>query len=56
MLAHCWHTIRTLRQAGKAWAVVMNSLTVEQLGERPESRDFCGPWSFEQMKAFGDVE
>jgi hypothetical protein len=51
-----WHTVRTLKQAGKAWTVVMNSLTVERRAHFAESRDYCELWSFEELKAFGNVE
>jgi hypothetical protein len=51
----CWHTIRTLKQAGKSWTVVMNHLTVERPVRFTENRDLCGAWSFEELKAFGDV-
>jgi hypothetical protein len=52
----CWHTIRTLKQAGQAWAVVMNSLTVERPVSFADSRNFCDPWTFEELKAFGKVQ
>ncbi len=52
---NCWHTVRTLKQAGKTWAIVMNSLTVERPTHFIQSRDFCELWSFEELKAFGDV-
>jgi hypothetical protein len=52
----CWHTIRTLKQAGKLWAVVTNSLTVERPVSFAESRNLCDLWSFEELKAFGNVE
>jgi hypothetical protein len=52
----CWHTIRTLREPGRMWTVVMNSLTVEQPGLLDESQDFCAGWSFEQLKGFGDMD
>jgi hypothetical protein len=51
----CSHTIRTLKQPGKTWAVVMNCITVEQPTHLVESRDFCESWSFEELKAFGSV-
>jgi hypothetical protein len=52
----CWHTIRTLKLAGKNWAVVMNSLTVERAAPVIEDRNICELWSFEELKAFGDVQ
>ena len=51
----CWHTTRTLKQAGQTWAVVMNSLTVERPVSLTESRNFCDPLAFEDLKAFGSV-
>ncbi len=51
----CWHTIRTLKQPGKSWAVVMNNITNDQPGLPTGSQNFCGGWSFDQMKAFGDI-
>jgi len=51
----CWHSIRTLRLPGKAWAVVMNSLTVEQPARLSESRDYLEGLSFDDRNAFGDV-
>ncbi len=51
-----WHTIRTLREPGKMWTVVMNNLTVEQPETPLKSRNFCGQLSFEQLKAFGGIE
>jgi hypothetical protein len=51
----CWHTIRTLKQPGKSWAVVLNTLVVEQPGELSERRHFAERWSFDELKAFGDV-
>jgi hypothetical protein len=52
----CWHTIRTLREPGRAWAVVANNLTVETPAQLADSRDYCGTWSFDQLKAFGNTE
>ncbi len=52
----CWHTIRTLKQAGKTWTVVMNSLTVERPARFARSRDFCRLWLWEELLAFGDVQ
>jgi hypothetical protein len=54
--ARCWHTIRTLKQPGQSWAVVMNSLTVERPVRLVKSRDLCKSWSFEELKSFGSVE
>ncbi|NTW16608.1 MAG: hypothetical protein HGA41_04005 [Syntrophaceae bacterium] len=51
----CWHTIRTLKQAGKSWAVVMNNVTNDQPGQPVGNHNFCGNWSLVQMKAFGDI-
>jgi hypothetical protein len=51
----CWHTIRTLKEAGKTWTVVMDSLTVERPVHLDESRDCCESWSFEDLQRFGDV-
>jgi hypothetical protein len=56
LCANCWFTIRTLKEPGQAWAVVMNSLTVESPGHLTASRDFCEQWSFEDLKTFGSVE
>jgi hypothetical protein len=52
----CWHTIRTLKQPGKQWAVVMNSLTVERPVHFAESRNLCESRSFEELKEFGSVQ
>src|SRR4051794_15335724 len=38
---NCWHTTRTLKQPGKAWTVVMNSLRVERPTHFAESRYLC---------------
>jgi len=51
----CWHTVRTLKQPGKLWAVVTNSLTVEQSGNLTADRSYCERQSFEERKAFGGV-
>lgn len=51
----CWHTVRTLKQSGKLWAVVLDSLTVERPGELAADKNFCERQSFETMKAFGDI-
>jgi hypothetical protein len=52
----CWHTIRTLRQFGKRWTVVLNSITIEQPMLFTESRNLCESWSFDELKTFGSVE
>jgi hypothetical protein len=51
----CWHTIRTLKQPRKLWAVVMNSLTVEQPGSLTADRSYCERQSFDERKGFGTV-
>ena len=51
----CWHTTRTLKEPGRTWAVVLNTLTVERPVSFTESRYFCESSSFEELKAFGDV-
>ncbi len=51
----CWHTIRTLKLPNQEWAVVLNSLTVEQPSKLMESKYFCERWTFEELKAFGQV-
>jgi hypothetical protein len=51
----CWHTIRTLREPGNSWALVMNNVTNDQQGQPVENLNFCGDWSFDQMKAFGGI-
>jgi hypothetical protein len=51
----CWHTIRTLKLPSQSWAVTMNHLTVEKPGHLSGDRDFCGKWSFQDLKAFGEV-
>jgi hypothetical protein len=53
---HCWHTIRTLKEPGQSWAVVMNNLTVERPVQLRTSRDLCKAWSFDELKSFGGVE
>jgi hypothetical protein len=55
LIPSCWHTIRILKQAGKLWAVVMDSLTVEQPGALVADKDFRERQSFEELKAFGNV-
>jgi hypothetical protein len=52
----CWHTIRTLKQPGKSWAIVVNSITVERPVHLTESRNLCEPWSFEELKTFGSAQ
>jgi hypothetical protein len=53
----CWHTIRTLKQPGRSWAVVVNSLLVEGSPVHlVESRGFCGSYSFEELKAIGTMQ
>jgi hypothetical protein len=51
-----YHTIRTLKQPGKEWAMVVNSLMVDRAGKPWSSENFCERWSFEELKLFGDVE
>jgi len=51
------HIIRTLKEPGKSWSVVSNML----IDERDATADatitaFCGPWSFEELKEFGNVQ
>jgi hypothetical protein len=51
----CWHTVRILKQSGKLWAVVMDSLTVERPGALTADKDFADRQPFEERKTFGDV-
>ena len=51
----CWHTIRTLKQAGQTWTVVLDSLTVERPVSFTDSRDFCESWTLEELKEFGTI-
>jgi hypothetical protein len=53
--AGCWHTIRTSRQAGKAWTVVMNEVTAVGSNRLLRDRGYCGRWSFEAMQEFGNL-
>ena len=51
-----WHTIRTQKQPGESWAVVMNALTVERPGVRTErDESLCGSCTWDEMRAFGGV-
>jgi hypothetical protein len=52
----CWHTFRTLKQPGKTWAIVLNSLSIDRPTSFTESRDFCEWCSLEERKAFGNVQ
>lgn len=51
----CWHTVRTLKESGKQWAVVVNSLTVEKPGRMEDSRGYCEWQTYEELKTFGAV-
>ncbi len=51
----CWHTIRTLKEPGKAWTVVMSHLTPEGPAPLLQDHQYCGSWSFDEMKSFGAV-
>ncbi len=46
----CWHTIRTLKQPGRTWAVMMNRLTVERPVHFVESRDLWELSVIEELK------
>lgn len=52
---YCWHTVRTLREPGNSWAVVMNNIIKDHPDQPYENLNFCGEWTFDQMKAFGNI-
>lgn len=51
-----WHTVRTFKQPGQTWSVMLNKLVVERPDESPEFRDYCEAWSTEELKGFGIVQ
>lgn len=52
----CCHIIRTFKQRGMSWTVLMNSLIFDQPSQASDlDEDFCSRWTFEERKAFGDV-
>ncbi|SRR5712691_9344365 len=53
--AGCVQTIRTLKEPGKQWSVVMNHLDVETPVTLEAEQNFLGTWSWEERNAFGNV-
>ncbi len=53
--SRCWHIVRTLKETGKEWTVVANSLTDERPDTLAAYTDFQCGHSRDQMEAFGDV-
>jgi hypothetical protein len=45
----CRLVVRTFKKPGKSWTVVLN-----EPGRIAESRDFCQPFTYADLVAFGD--
>lgn len=50
-----YQTIRTQKEPGKQWTVVMNHLGVEAPNGLASEQDYLGRWSWDELLAFGDV-